>query len=213
MCALSPSEPLASEPSCYHRAMRAWDRLRAVFEGRGSSSERATDPSETHPTRRARPRELTEAASWISDHPPTPRQPERIIANIRADPAASVGDLTRPAALGTLLEGAMAFALDDAIDSHCEAIEVRLQRDGSAVVEHAGPGYDPTRAIRGCQRWPWLRRSPAGEVMLTRSFAAPARSATGFASRSAAPTASHARPSTAAAPRARSSSVPRSTAA
>ena len=48
-----------------------------------------------------------------------------------------------------------------------------MRRDGSASVTHAGPGYDPQRASRGLQRWPWLRRSLDGEVMLTQSLAAP----------------------------------------
>jgi len=155
--------------------MRAWDKLRAMFEGRSPPPEPADAESEAEPRDELprRPGGLAHAGDWVSSQPRPPRQPQRIIVNIRAKPADAVGDLSRPAALGTLLEGAMAFALDDAVDRRCESIEVRLQRDGSAIVEHAGPGYDPQRAFRGCQRWPWLRRSPAGEVMLTRSFAAP----------------------------------------
>jgi hypothetical protein len=110
---------------------------------------------------------------WVSDRVRQPRERARIIANIRENPSASVGDVQRPAALGTMLEGAMAFALDDAVDGNCEWIDVRLLRDGSAVVTYGGPGYVPERAARGLQRWPWLRRSPDGEVVLTQSLAAP----------------------------------------
>jgi hypothetical protein len=110
---------------------------------------------------------------WVSDRVRQPRERTRIIANIRDNPAGSVGDVTRAAALGTMLEGAMAFALDDAVDGHCEWIDVRLLRDGSAMVTYGGPGYVPERAARGLQRWPWLRRSPDGEVVLTQSLAAP----------------------------------------
>jgi hypothetical protein len=110
---------------------------------------------------------------WVSSQPRSPRDRPRIIANIRANPQASVGDCRRPAALGTMLEGAMAFALDDAIEGRCEAIEVRLREDGSATITHEGPGYPPARASAGLQRWPWLRRSPEGEIILTQNFAAP----------------------------------------
>jgi hypothetical protein len=110
---------------------------------------------------------------WVSNQPRRPRARPRIVANIRDNPTGSVGDITRPAALGTMLEGAMAFALDDAIDRRCSVIEIRLLTDGSATITHAGPGFDPARASRGLQCWPWLRRSPEGEVMLTQSLAAP----------------------------------------
>jgi hypothetical protein len=110
---------------------------------------------------------------WVSDRVRQPRERTRIIANIRDNPTASVGDVTRAAALGTMLEGAMAFALDDAVDGHCEWIDVRLLRDGSGMVTYGGPGYVPERAARGLQRWPWLRRSPDGEVVLTQNLAAP----------------------------------------
>jgi hypothetical protein len=110
---------------------------------------------------------------WVSDRVRQPRDRTRIIVNIRENPEASVGDVTRPAALGTMLEGAMAFALDDAVDGNCEWIDVRLLRDGSGMVTYGGPGYVPERAARGLQRWPWLRRSPDGEVVLTQSLAAP----------------------------------------
>lgn len=118
-------------------------------------------------------RGAVDSDTWISNHPRPPKQRPRIVANIRAKPAISVGDVTRPAALGTMLEGAMSFAIDDAIDGRTELIEIHLRRDGSATVTHVGPGYDPQRAARGLQRWPWLRRSQEGEVILTQSLAAP----------------------------------------
>ncbi|PRP90450.1 DNA topoisomerase 4 subunit B [Enhygromyxa salina] len=118
-------------------------------------------------------KDVLSARAWVSSQPRRPRERPRIIANIRENPAGSVGDITRPAALGTMLEGAMAFALDDAIDDKCRVIEIRLLRDGAATVTHIGPGFAPERAARGLQRWPWLRRSPAGEVILTQSLAAP----------------------------------------
>lgn len=140
------------------------ERLRLALEGRAGARPRDELPA-------------IESASatpaWISNTPRVPRERPRIIANIRANPAGSVGDLARPAALGTLLEGALAFALDDAIDNRCAAIEIRLFEDGSAMVTHEGPGYAPKRAAAGLQRWPWLRRSPEGEVILTQNLAAP----------------------------------------
>ena len=117
--------------------------------------------------------EVVGERQWVSDRVRQPRERTRIITNIREHPEASIGDVTRPAALGTLLEGAMAFALDDAVDGNCEWIDVRLLRDGSAMVTYGGPGFAPERAARGLQRWPWLRRSPDGEVVLTQSLAAP----------------------------------------
>lgn len=113
------------------------------------------------------------SSEWVSSQPRAPRERPRIIANIRANPSGSVGNLRRPAALGTLLEGALAFALDDAIDGRCEAIEIRLQSNNSAMVTHRGPGFSPHRAAAGLQRWPWLRRSPEGEIILTQNLAAP----------------------------------------
>lgn len=140
------------------------DLLRAALDGRSRGRHRDQLPS--HAT-------LPRVGDWVSSQPRPPRERPRIVANIRADPAGSVGDCRRPAALGTLIEGAMAFALDDAIDGRCESIEVRLREDGSATVTHHGPGYSPTRASAGLQRWPWLRRSAEGEIILTQNFAAP----------------------------------------
>lgn len=140
--------------------------LRSAFEGRGRERERLRDELPA-PTKR------WSSSEWVSSDPKLPRERPRIIANIRANPSGSVGDCRRAAALGTLLEGALAFALDDAIDGRCEAIEVRLLDDGSAMITHQGPGYTPARAAAGLQRWPWLRRSPEGEIILTQNFAAP----------------------------------------
>ncbi len=138
--------------------------LRAAFEGRGRARSRDELPQHTI---------ARQTHGWVSSEPKTPRERPRIVANIRADPAASIGDIRRPAALGTLLEGALAFALDDAVGDRCESIEVRLLDDGSAMVTHEGPGYPAARASAGLQRWPWLRHSPEGEVLLTQSLAAP----------------------------------------
>ena len=173
----------------------ALERLRAIFGGLGSDKAPehrggGREDSDEHPRLGDRgalildvPRDelpaeaadsgLLQRADWVSSQPRIPREPPRIIANIRAKPKTALGPLERPAALGTLLEGALAFALDDAIDDKCESIEIRLLSGGAAVIEHAGPGYDPQRCMRGCQRWPWLRRSPEGEIMLTRTLAAP----------------------------------------
>jgi hypothetical protein len=137
------------------------DLLRSAFDGR--ARERFRDELPKRPP----------THEWVSSQPKSPRERPRIVANIRANPTRSVGDCRRPAALGTLLEGAMAFALDDAIDGCCAAIEVRLCKDGSAAITHQGPGYSPARASSGLQRWPWLRRSPEGEIILTQNFAAP----------------------------------------
>lgn len=111
--------------------------------------------------------------AWVSSAPRVPRDRPRIVANIRSKPADSVGDCRRPAALGTLLEGALAFALDDAVDNRCETVEIRLLDDGSAKITHTGPGYPPARASLGLQHWPWLRRSAEGEIFLTQNLAAP----------------------------------------
>jgi DNA gyrase subunit B len=135
--------------------------LRSVFDGR--TRERFRDELPKRPP----------THEWVSSQPKSPRERPRIVANIRANPSASVGDCRRPAALGTMIEGALAFALDDAIDGRCQAIEVRLCKDGSASVTHEGPGYSPPRASSGLQRWPWLRRSPEGEIILTQNYAAP----------------------------------------
>jgi len=140
--------------------------LRSAFDGRGRERERPRDELPSS----ARSRWSSE---WVSNTPRIPRERPRIIANIRANPSRSVGDCRRPAALGTMLEGALAFAIDDAIDGRCEAIEIRLLTNGSAMISHRGPGYPPARASAGLQRWPWLRRSPEGEIILTQSLAAP----------------------------------------
>ena len=140
------------------------DLLKAAIDGRLRQHLRDELPANL---------ERSRVGEWVSSQPKSPRERPRIIANIRANPLGSVGDCRRPAALGTMLEGAMAFALDDAIDGRCEAIEVRLREDGSASVTHEGPGYPPARASAGLQRWPWLRRSPEGEIILTQNFAAP----------------------------------------
>lgn len=139
--------------------------LRSAFEGRTREPSRDELPSIAAAS--------SSTSVWVSSQARVPRERPRIIANIRADPVSSVGDCARPAALGTLLEGALAFALDDACDNRCEAIEIRLLADGSASVIHYGPGYSPARAAGGLQRWPWLRRSPEGEVILTQNLAAP----------------------------------------
>lgn len=157
----------------------ALERLRAAFgglrnkaqsTGEGSVRARGADelPRVTGPDGG-----LLEPSDWISSQPRQPRALAPIIDSIRAEPQRAVGQLERPAALGTLLEGALCFALDDVIDERCARIEVRLLRDGSAAIEHAGPGFAPARCVQGCRRWPWLRRSPEGEIMLTRSLAAP----------------------------------------
>lgn len=149
-----------------------------MFGGRADSGDEEFGSSPAAAARDELPREASESgvldgADWVTSQPRLPREPLPIIASIRSDPAGSVGRLERPSALGTLVEGALCFALDDALDDRCVRIEIRLLRDGSAVVEHAGPGFDPQRCVRGCQRWPWLRRSPEGEIMLTRTLAAP----------------------------------------
>ncbi len=110
---------------------------------------------------------------WISDRPATARPSSSIVESIRLEASRYVGDRTRPSALGALVEGALAFALDDAALARCEHIELRIHRDGSASVCHDGPGFEPQRASRGLQRWPWLRQTPEGELVLTRSMAAP----------------------------------------
>ncbi len=138
--------------------------LRSAFEGRA----RAPTPEELPTPARAWP-----VSAWVSSEIRRPRERPRIISNIRDNPAASVGDLRRPAALGTMLEGAMAYALDDAIDNRCESLEVRLLANDSAMITHEGPGYAPARAAAGLQRWPWLRRSPEGQIILTQNLAAP----------------------------------------
>jgi DNA gyrase subunit B len=138
--------------------------IRSAFDQRGRARPRDELPTRAKPW---------SADAWVSSEPKPPRERPRIIANIRANPSGSVGDLRRPAALGTMLEGALAFALDDAIDGRCEAIEIRLQTSGAAMITHRGPGYSPARAAAGLQRWPWLRRSPEGEIILTQNFAAP----------------------------------------
>ena len=152
--------------------------LRAAFDGlrRERSADADADADGEVRVRDELPaaaRGAVDSDVWVSTQPRRPRERPRIIANIRANPERSVGDVTRKAALGTMLEGAMSFALDDAIDAKAEVIEIRLRRDGSAEVTHAGPGFDPQRAARGLQNWPWLRRSPDGEVILTQSLAAP----------------------------------------
>ncbi|PRQ09875.1 hypothetical protein [Enhygromyxa salina] len=143
------------------------ERLREAFDGLVSERKLET-PDELHASH-----DVVQSRVWVSSQPRRPRERLRIISNIRENPAASVGNIARPAALGTMLEGAMAFALDDVIDRRCEGLEIRLLTDGSATITHGGPGFDPDRATRGLQRWPWLRRSTAGQVMLTQSLAAP----------------------------------------
>ncbi len=143
------------------------------IQGPQAARGHVADPLVTSPDELPTGRGVLGDRQWVSNRVRQPRERTRIIANIRENPEASVGDVTRPAALGTLLEGAMAFALDDAVDGNCEWIDVRLLRDGSAMVTYGGPGFAPERASRGLQRWPWLRRSPDGEVVLTQSLAAP----------------------------------------
>ncbi|MFO7563875.1 MAG: hypothetical protein R6X02_14610 [Enhygromyxa sp.] len=144
------------------------ERLRSAFDGRGRGRGRDRPRDELPSITRG-----WSSGEWVSSEPRLPRERPRIITNIRADPASSVGDRRRPAALGTLLEGALAFALDDALEGRCEAIEIRLQSTGAAMVTHRGPGFSPARAAAGLQRWPWLRRSPEGEIILTQNLAAP----------------------------------------
>ncbi|KIG14966.1 DNA gyrase subunit B [Enhygromyxa salina] len=141
--------------------------MREAFDG--LVNERKLDTPEELPASH----DVVTSRVWVSSQPRRPRERLRIIANIRDNPFTSVGDITRPAALGTMLEGAMSFAIDDVIDGRCEGLEIRLLTDGSAMVTHTGPGFDPDRAARGLQRWPWLRRSAEGQVMLTQSLAAP----------------------------------------
>lgn len=136
--------------------------LRSAFDGRERSRDELPSSAKRWST-----------SEWVSSEPKLPRERPRIIANIRANPSGSVGDIRRPAALGTLLEGALAFALDDAIDGRCEVLEIRLQKNGAAMITHHGPGFSPKRAAAGLQRWPWLRRSAEGEIVLTQNLAAP----------------------------------------
>lgn len=138
-------------------------------------------------TRRSRPRAvaslakpalpLLDAPRWITNCPPSeiPTRLARptIDEDIRRDPNRWIGDVRRPTALGTLVEGALAFALEDAAVDRCRSIELRVHRDGSASVRHDGPGFDPQRASRGLQRWPWLRTTSEGELVLTKAVAAP----------------------------------------
>jgi DNA gyrase subunit B len=123
------------------------------------------------------PLPLLDAARWITNRPPVEAASRlgrpTIDEDIRRDPNKWIGDVRRPTALGTLVEGALAFALDDAAHARCCAIELRIHRDGSASVRHDGPGFDPQRASRGLQRWPWLRTTSEGELVLTRAIAAP----------------------------------------
>lgn len=146
--------------------------LRAAFSGltREDDPDEELEPLDELPSLA---RDALINGQWITNRPRLPREQPLMVANIRNDPRSSVGDVTRVSALGTLLEGAMSFALDDAVDGNCDWIDIRLLGDGSAVVTHGGPGYTPERAAKAMQRWPWLRRSPEGEVVLTQSLAAP----------------------------------------
>lgn len=123
------------------------------------------------------PPPLLDAARWITNRPssvtPTRLARPSIDEDIRRDPKRWIGDVTRPTALGTLVEGALAFALEDAALDRCRSIELRIHRDGSASVRHDGAGFDPQRASRGLQRWPWLRTTPERELVLTKAVAAP----------------------------------------
>ncbi len=122
---------------------------------------------------------MLDAARWITSRPPlvevSPSKLARptVDEDIRRDPNHWIGDVSRPSALGTLVEGALAFALDDAVRGRCRSIEVRIHRDGSASVRHDGSGFDPQRASRGLTRWPWLRTTCEGESVLTKAVAAP----------------------------------------
>jgi DNA gyrase subunit B len=116
---------------------------------------------------------ISASVRWISNRPKPVRPSASLIELIRLEATRYVYDLSRPSALGCLVDGALAFALDDAALARCNSIEVRVHRDGSASVTHDGPGFDPQRASRGLQRWPWLRQTPEGELVLTRSMSAP----------------------------------------
>jgi DNA gyrase subunit B len=151
------------------------DFFRAAFDGltRGGTDDGELEAPPAFDELPAPPHDVLTGKPWISSRPRAPRERALMIDNIRSNPRGSVGELERAAALGTLLEGAMSFALDDAVDGNCDWIDIRLLADGSAMVTHGGPGYAPDRAARAMQRWPWLRRSPDGEVVLTRNLAAP----------------------------------------
>ena len=111
---------------------------------------------------------------WVSSRPAVPRPPRlRIAEDIRREPEKWVGRCSSIASLGTLIDGAMAFAIDDALAGVCKRIEIRIGVDGSAVVSHDGPGFDPRRASQGLQRWPWPQRTPDGEIVLTQARGAP----------------------------------------
>lgn len=118
---------------------------------------------------------LLDAARWISNRPPSAGKLARpsVTEDIRRSPAAWIGDVRRPTALGTLVDGAMAFALEDAVLGRCRWIELRVHRDGSASVRHEGPGFDVQRASRGLQRSPWLRTTAEGELILTKQVGSP----------------------------------------
>jgi len=123
------------------------------------------------------PQPLLHAAKWITSRPPAEIRAKAtrptIDEDIRKHPTRWIGDVTRTSALGTLVDGALAFALEDAALDRCRSIELRVHRDGSASVRHDGPGYDPQRASRGMQRWPWLRTTCERELVLTKAVSAP----------------------------------------
>lgn len=140
------------------------------------SRDRIAVAARPDPSRQAPPPPLLDAAGWITNRPsvtPTKLARPTIDEDIRRDPSRWIGDVSRPTALGTLVEGALAFALEDAALDHCRSIELRVHRDGSASVRHDGPGFDPQRASRGLQRWPWLRTTTERELVLTKAVAAP----------------------------------------
>ncbi|MFV8751325.1 hypothetical protein ACNOYE_12340 [Nannocystaceae bacterium ST9] len=123
------------------------------------------------------PPTLLDAARWITSRPasasPTKLARPSVDEDIRREPTRYVGDVARASALGTLVDGAMAFALEDAVLDRCRMIELRVHGDGSASVRHDGPGFDPQRASRGLQRSPWLRTTRERELVLTKALGSP----------------------------------------
>jgi DNA gyrase subunit B len=123
---------------------------------------------------------LREAARWISSRPPaTKLERPNATDEIRRNPSEWIGDVRRPTALGTLVDGAMAFALEAAVLGHCRTIELRVHRDGSASVRHelattrVGARRDAQGVSRGLQRTPWLQTTAEGELIVTKQIGSP----------------------------------------
>lgn len=125
---------------------------------------------------------LREAARWISSRPSAVKlERPNATDEIRRKPSEWIGDVRRPTALGTLVDGAMAFALEAALLGHCRTIELRVHRDGSASVRHELAAIrcrdrsqrDAHGISRGLQRTPWLQTTAEGELIVTKQVGTP----------------------------------------